>query len=153
MKISGSQWLILIATDFFLRAAFTYGSTLDPSAVVVAVIISLLHLFTLSVSCQLIRCLMSSSTTAVFVMALVENIAFAAVFFAFALYLGKSGRQTSCGGPEVGCEWIEGVITATGVRTMVVIVLFQILINIIVVGIVAGHAWYLARISGAGKEN
>lgn len=152
MKISGSQWLILIAIDFFLRALLSYGSTLNPVAIIIAIPISLLHLATFFVSYQLARFLKAPSKYDVFTVGLFENIAFSVVFVAYWIFSDRAHRVTSCGGPDVGCDVIEGVITEAGIRTIVIVTIAQIFINLIVVGIVAIHARHLAQVSRSGPE-
>jgi hypothetical protein len=133
VQLSGTQWFFLVFLDFFIRAGSLLVLIPFFPLIFIPLFLSAMHLtilffvffvhFWLTPPEKPIR-------AATAVIAFVTNVIFVGAFVFIWVSFIKSGRQTSCGSGN-DCEWINGAITSSGVRTIAITAVIQIVINVI----------------------
>jgi hypothetical protein len=130
MPFSLGNWIAVIVLDVLLRAA----SFIIPIYMLFAIPLSFIHLATLMSFSAYVRTFALAPRVAVDKTLVWTNVVFAVVFVTMWLGFIRNGRVTACAYDT--CDWINGVVTWSGVGTIVVITLMQILINLFAVAIV-----------------
>ena len=133
MNFSGAQWLAVIITEILARTVtfivlyFPVGFLLFP----LSLLHSALHFFLIFLTSSVVKLFNLNRRAYFWLVILLTNVFFAASMAFFQIAFAKSQQRTSCVGVlRQECSWIEGQITAAGIRNIATIDAIQVAINI-----------------------
>jgi hypothetical protein len=132
MNFSAIQWFALVGLDLFLRAAYFVAVTFNILLIPVALFLSILHFVVLGLA-QLLAARLKPQIRRPAVAIAVANVLFAAAMALLWIVLIRDGSVTGCMNGK--CDWVNGVITPDGVRTILSQTVIQIILNLVPVAI------------------
>jgi hypothetical protein len=144
-----SQWSIIVLGDLLIRSGTFFGRSLNVLTIPIALFLSAIHLGLLISVALFVNTFALKARRAIGVTLAATNIMFCFIFISVWLLFIKSGRQTSCVANE--CSWIDGSITAIGVKTILFETAVQVVINVVPYLFVSALA--LRRRNPAAKQN
>src|SRR5689334_22175864 len=119
MRLSGHQWLVVVLLDIVIRAICFVAFSFNVALILFAIPLSIIHIIILIIT-NYSTASISKSYRSAFVIA-TTNIIFCVVFIFTWISGIKNGHQTACVGYDYKCDWIDGVITSTGVGTIALV--------------------------------
>jgi hypothetical protein len=138
MNFSGRRWLLTFVLDFFLKGGCLYlvGMASELGAAPVSIFFwlalgwSTFHFLSLFLGCSFVALFNLGQALKFWLALVVANILFTGCVVSLWIWSIKGGLETGCSGIEGKCDWVKGSITPDGVRTLAVIAVIVVVINL-----------------------
>jgi len=128
MNYSAIQWFVLVGLDLIFRVTYVVAFSFNILLIPIALFLSILHFIVLGLA-QLLTMRLKPQTRKPAVVIAGANVLFAATMAVLWIAFIREGSVTGCANGK--CDWVDGVITPDGMRTILLQIVFQVILNLL----------------------